>query len=109
MLQSQLKPSTLMRHWRARKLIAFLAIAALLLAMTVYGSHIHPPGGKPNTTAHCDLCLQFGGTGGPSAAPATPGRAAIMVTRLDPPRNASEVLSREQSRSHRSRAPPFAA
>lgn len=98
-----------MRHSRARQLIAFLAMAALLLAMTVYGSHIHSPVGKPNTTAHCDLCLQFGGTGGPSAAPATPRRATIMVARIDPPRNSSEVLSREQSRSHRSRAPPFAA
>ena len=96
-----------MRHSRSRQLIASFAIAALLLAMTVYGSHIHHPGGEQNATTHCDLCLQFGGTGGPSTPPAPAVRAAIIVIRLDPSRNAAEVLSHEQPRAHRSRAPPF--
>jgi hypothetical protein len=97
-----------MPHRRLRRLIALFAVAALLLAVTVYGSHLHHPGGKPNETTHCDLCLQFGGTAGPSTATALPIRAALVV-RLEPSRDAAEAPSREQPRSHRSRAPPFVA
>ena len=98
-----------MRHSRHRQLIAFLATAALLLAMTVYGSHVHRPGGKPNEITHCDLCLQFSGADGPSAGPALAVRTGLVVIRLGLSPNAAEVPSREQPRSHRSRAPPFAA
>jgi hypothetical protein len=98
-----------LRHLHSRQFIAFLAVAALLFAMTVYGSHFHHPGGKVNETTHCDLCLQFGSTGGPASPPKLIVRVALVVIRRELPPDITHPLSREQSRSHRSRAPPFAA
>jgi hypothetical protein len=96
-----------LRHLRSRRLVAFLAVAALLFAMTVYGAHVHHPGGKVNETSHCDLCLQFGSTGGPASPPKLIIRVSLVVIRCELPADTNPPLSREQSRSHRSRAPPF--
>ncbi|HEY0340419.1 MAG TPA: hypothetical protein VGC34_06415 [Steroidobacteraceae bacterium] len=98
-----------MRHHRPRQLVALLAVAALLLAMTMYGAHVHHAGaaGTSDGSAHCDLCLQFGGTGAPPAPTAFATRASFVVIRLEPACDADDVLSREQPRSHRSRAPPI--
>jgi hypothetical protein len=98
-----------LRHSRSRQLTAFLAVVALLFAMTVYGSHIHRPDGKVNETTHCDLCLQFGSTGGPSAPPKLIIRVSLVVIGRELPADTNPPLSREQSRSHRSRAPPCVA
>ena len=98
-----------LRHLHSRQLIAFLAVVALLCAMTVYGAHFHAPGGKVNESTHCDLCLQFGSTGGPAAAPKLIVRVSLVVVRREAPANIDAPLSREQPRSHRSRAPPFVA
>lgn len=97
-----------LRHLRSRQLVAILAVAALLFAMTVYGSHFHHAGGKVNESTHCDLCLQFGSTGGPAAPPKLIVRVSLVVIRRELPAT-TNLLSREQPRSHRSRAPPFTA
>ena len=97
-----------LRHMRSRQLVAFFAVAALLFAMTVYGSHFHRPDSKVDESTHCDLCIQFGTTGGPSAPPKLIIRVALVVIRCEAPDNADCPLPREQPRSHRSRAPPFA-
>jgi hypothetical protein len=96
-----------LRHMRSRQLVAFFAVAALLFAMTVYGSHLHRPDSKVNESTHCDLCIQFGTTGGPSAPPQLIIRFALVVIQRDAPADTNLPLTREQSRSHRSRAPPF--
>jgi hypothetical protein len=98
-----------LRHLRSRQLVAFFAVAALLFAMTVYGSHLHRPDSKVDESTHCDLCIQFGTTGGPSAHPKLLVRIALVVIRREAPADIDRPLSREQSRSHRSRAPPFTA
>jgi hypothetical protein len=98
-----------LRHMRTRQLVAFFAVAALLFAMTVYGSHFHRPDSKIDDSTHCDLCIQFGTTGGPSAQPKLIVRVALVVIRREGPANTDRPISREQSRSHRSRAPPFSA
>jgi hypothetical protein len=92
---------------RPRQLVALLAVLALLLATTAYVSHIHGAGGKLEENTHCDLCLQFSGTGGPAALPKLPVRAALIVMRLPLACQADGAISRDQPRSHRSRAPPF--
>jgi hypothetical protein len=89
---------------RPRQLIALLAVAALFLAMMVYGAHIHHPGTTGEST-HCDLCLQFGGAGGPAAPPVLACVALVLVG-FQSVTSADRVESRQQSRSHRSRAPP---
>jgi hypothetical protein len=93
----------------SRRLVALFAVAALLFAMTLYGSHFHRADSKDTETTHCDLCIQFGGTGGPSAPPKLMARVALLVVGREAPANITRPLTREQSRSHRSRAPPFAA
>jgi hypothetical protein len=98
-----------LRHSRTRQLVTFFAVAALLFAMTVYSAHFHRPGDKVNDSTHCDLCLQFGSTGGPAAPPKLILRVSLVVIRCDAPANIDCPISREQSRSHRSRAPPFVA
>jgi hypothetical protein len=98
-----------LRHMRTRQLVAFFAVAALLFAMTVYGSHFHRPDSKIDDSVHCDLCIQFGTTGGPSAPPKLIVRVALVVIRREAIADTDRPLSREQSRSHRSRAPPFSA
>jgi hypothetical protein len=98
-----------LRQSRTRQLVAFFAVAALLFAMTVYAAHFHRPGDKPNESTHCDLCLQFGSTGGPAAPPKLIVRVSLVVIRCEAPANTDCPLSREQPRSHRSRAPPFVA
>jgi hypothetical protein len=98
-----------LRHMRSRQLVAFFAVAALLFAMTVYGSHFHRPDSKVDESTHCDLCIQFGTTGGPSAPPKLIIRFALVVIRREAPADTNQPLTREQSRSHRSRAPPFSA
>jgi hypothetical protein len=97
-----------LRHLRSRQLVAFFAVAALLFAMTVYGSHLHRPDSKVDESTHCDLCIQFGTTGGPSAPPKLILRVALVVIRREAPADTNQPLTREQSRSHRSRAPPLA-
>jgi hypothetical protein len=98
-----------LRQMRSRQLVAFFAVAALLFAMTLYGSHFHRADSKVNESTHCDLCIQFGSTGGPSAPPKLIVRVALVVIRREAPADINRPLSREQSRSHRSRAPPLAA
>jgi hypothetical protein len=98
-----------LRHMRSRQLVAFFAVAALLFAMTVYGSHFHRPDSKVDESTHCDLCIQFGTTGGPSAPPKLIIRFALVVIRREAPADTNQPLTREQPRSHRSRAPPFTA
>jgi hypothetical protein len=98
-----------LRHLRSRQLVALLATAALLFAMTLYGAHFHRAGDKVNESTHCDLCLQFGSTGGPAAPPKLIVRVSLVVIRSELPVNTNPPLSREQPRSHRSRAPPIAA
>ena len=98
-----------LRHLRSRQLIAFLAVATLLFAMTLYGAHLHRPDGKVNESTHCDLCLQFGSTGGPAAAPKLIVRIALVVVTRELPADTQAPASHEPSRSHRSRAPPFSA
>lgn len=97
-----------LRHSHSRQLIALLAVAALLFAVTVYAAHFHPPGGKVTESVHCDLCIQFGGTSGPAAPPKLLVRVSLVVIQRESPADTARPLSREQSRSHRSRAPPFA-
>ena len=70
---------------RSRQLVAFFAVAALLFAMTVYGSHFHRPDSKVDESTHCDLCIQFGTTGGPSAPPKLIVRFALVVIRREAP------------------------
>lgn len=98
-----------LRHLRSRQLVAFLAVVTLLFAMTVYGAHLHRPDGKADDSTHCDLCLQFGSTGGPSAPPKLIIRVALVLIGRELPADTVTPLSREQSRSHRSRAPPCVA
>ena len=98
-----------LRRMRSRQLVAFFAVAALLFAVTVYGSHFHRPDSKVDESTHCDLCIQFGTTGGPSAPPKLIIRFALVVIRREAPGDTNQPLTREQSRSHRSRAPPFSA
>lgn len=98
-----------LRQLRSRRLIALAAMVALLFAMTVYGAHFHRPDAKVNETVHCDLCLQFGGTGGPSAPPKLIVRVSLVAFRCELPADINPPASHEQPRSHRSRAPPFAA
>ena len=98
-----------LRHSRTRQVVTFFAVAALLFAMMVYAAHFHRPGAKTTESTHCDLCLQFGSTGGPAAPPKVIVRVALVVTRCDAPANTDCPVSREQPRSHRSRAPPFVA
>ena len=98
-----------LRHLRSRQLIAFLAVATLLFAMTLYGAHLHRPDGKVNESTHCDLCLQFGSTGGPDTPPKLIIRVSLVVVRHELPADTQAPLSHEPSRSHRSRAPPFFA
>ena len=64
---------------RSRQLVAFFAVAALLFAMTVYGSHFHRGDSKANESTHCDLCIQFGSAGGPSAPPTLIVRVSLVV------------------------------
>jgi hypothetical protein len=68
-----------LRHLRSRRLVGFLAVAALLFAMTVYGAHFHRPDDRVNESTHCDLCLQFGSTGGPAASPKLIIRVSLIV------------------------------
>ena len=98
-----------LRHLHSRRLVALLAVAALLFAMTVYGAHSHHPGGHANESTHCDLCLQFGSTGAPTAPPKLIFRVSLVVIQRELPADTDTPLAREQPRSHRSRAPPFAA
>lgn len=94
---------------RSRQLIAFTALVALLFAMTVFSAHLHRPDGKTNESIHCDLCLQFGSTGGPAAPPKLIVRVALVVIERAPPADIVAPASHEQARSHRSRAPPCLA
>jgi hypothetical protein len=94
---------------RPRQFVALIAVLALLLATTAYVSHIHGAGGQLEESAHCDLCLQFGGTGGPSTLPKLPIRSALIVMRLPAACHTDYAISRDHLRSHRSRAPPFVA
>jgi hypothetical protein len=98
-----------MNRPRPRQFVALFAVLALLLATTAYVSHVHGAGGKLDESTHCDLCLQFSGTSGPSALPQLPVRAVLIVVRLPPARHTDDAISRDQPRSHRSRAPPFVA
>ena len=98
-----------LRQSRTRQLVTFFAVAALLFAMTVYAAHFHRAGAKTSESTHCDLCLQFGSTGGPAAPPKLIVRVSLVVVRCEAPANTDCPVSREQPRSHRSRAPPFAA
>lgn len=88
-----------------RQLLALLAAAALLVAISLYGSHLHHPGNAGGST-HCDLCLQFGGSGGPPAAPTLPDRPTLVLIRARTLTSSDLILSCDHSRSHRSRAPP---
>src|SRR5580693_2060375 len=97
-----------MRQLRSRRLIAFMAMAALLFAMTMYGAHLHRPDAKVDESTHCDLCVQFGSTGGPAAAPKLILRVSLLVIQHELPADTNPPVSHEQPRSHRSRAPPFA-
>ena len=97
-----------LRHLRSRRLIAFTAMVALLFAMTMYGAHIHRPDAKVDESTHCDLCLQFGSTGGPATPPKLIVRVSLVVFRCELPADITPLVSHEQPRSHRSRAPPFA-
>jgi hypothetical protein len=98
-----------LRQSRTRQLVTFFAVAALLFAMTVYAAHFHRAGAKTDESTHCDLCIQFGSTGGPAAPPKLIIRVSLVVIRCEAPANTDCPLSREQPRSHRSRAPPFVA
>ena len=98
-----------LRQSRTRQRVAFFAVAALLFAMTVYAAHFHSPSGNTNETTHCDLCLQFGSTGGPAAPPKLIVRVRLVAMLCEAPANTDSPVSREQPRSHRSRAPPFVA
>ena len=98
-----------LRHMRSRQLVACFAVAALPFAMTVYGSHFHRGDSNANQSTHCDLCIQFGSTGVPSAPPKLIVRVSLVVIRREAPADTNPPRSREQSRSHRSRAPPLAA
>jgi hypothetical protein len=98
-----------LRQSRTRQLVTFFAVAALLFAMTVYAAHFHHPGAKVDDSTHCDLCLQFGSTGGPAAPLKLIVRVSLVVIRCDAPTNTDCPVSREQPRSHRSRAPPITA
>lgn len=96
-----------MRRSLPRQLIALFAVLALLLATTAYVSHIHAAGGKLNPRAHCDLCLQFTGTAGASTLPALISKPPLVVARIPLAHRTDDTASHYQSRSHRSRAPPF--
>jgi hypothetical protein len=98
-----------LRQARTRNLVTFFAVTALLFAMSVYAAHFHRPLDKTNESTHCDLCLQFGSTGGPAAPPKLIVRVSLVVIRCEAPANTDCPVSRDQPRSHRSRAPPFAA
>jgi hypothetical protein len=99
-----------LHHPRTRQLFTFFAVAALLFAMTMYAAHFHrADGDTTGDSTHCDLCIQFGSTGGPAAPPKLILRVSLVVIRCEAPTNTNCPLSREQSRSHRSRAPPVAA
>jgi hypothetical protein len=95
-----------LRHMHTHRLVALLAIVALLFAMTAYAAHLHHPGAKADENTHCELCLQLGSTGGPAAPPKIIVRVALVVIQREPPANSERPPSRAQSRSHRSRAPP---
>jgi hypothetical protein len=90
-----------------RRLLAVVAIVALLLATTAYLSHIDNPAVHASGHAsHCELCLQWGGAAGAPAAPVMVFASRLIAWAPLALRSAESPPPR-RARSHRSRAPPL--
>jgi hypothetical protein len=63
---------------RTKRRIAFLAVAALLFASTMFLAHGYSD--RAHKTAQCDLCLQFNGAAGAPAAASAISKP-VQVTR----------------------------
>lgn len=96
-----------LRHLCTQQLIAFLAMFALLFAMTTYAAHRHQPAAGTGDSIHCELCVQFAGTGGPAAPPKLIVRVSLLVIRRAPLMRTDSPVSAGLPRAHRSRAPPL--
>jgi hypothetical protein len=61
-----MSPLAALRRFRHNRLLAALALLALLFATSAYAVHgfQHELPLSQHSTAHCDLCLQFSGTAG---------------------------------------------
>jgi hypothetical protein len=69
-----MSPLATLRRFRHNRLLAALALLALLFATSAYAVHgfKHELPLSQHSTAHCDLCLHFSGTAG------TPDYAGIV-------------------------------
>lgn len=95
-----------MRSATRTRLVAILALVALLCATTAMLVHGHEPG-APHEAIHCDLCLQFGGNVG--AAPARPALAVPgLVLLLAAAMRRPLRLPAQRRVAHAARAPPLA-
>ena len=94
-----------MRRLRQNRFIAVLATFALFLATSAYLSHGYSPDSPAHDYSHCDLCLQFTGTAGPTVAPAlnTPADAVASAPLLP---DAQIAVPSNKSRAHQPRGPP---
>jgi len=94
-----------MRRSRPNRLIALLAAFALFFATSAYLAHGLKADGGPHHYTHCDLCLQFGATAGPSAPPALHSPLALVVRTPAPGWEQSAPVERK-FRTQQPRAPP---
>jgi hypothetical protein len=71
-----MSPLAALRRFRQNRLVAALALLALLFATTAYVAHgfQHELPLSQHSTAHCDLCLHFSGTAGTPAHSGVAGK-----------------------------------
>src|SRR5688500_12569022 len=94
-----------MRRLRHNRFVALLATFALFLATSAYLAHGYSPDSPAHDYSHCDLCLQFTGTGGPAAVPALHAPVDTVGRALRLP-DAQVAVSRPKLRAHQPRGPP---
>jgi len=92
---------------RPNRLVAFVALFALLLASTAFLAHGHLEGGKKqHSELRCDLCLQFsGGTAGPLQHPVVVVQHGLVV-RAPRVQSHQVHLALRKTGSQQPRAPP---
>jgi hypothetical protein len=97
-----------MHRSHSRQLTVLFAVLALLLATTAYVSHIHRGDtADRNIGGHCDLCLQFACAAGAPTPVKVILRTRYIIARAALAQRTDDPASHQQSRSHRSRAPPL--
>jgi hypothetical protein len=102
-----MSPLAHIRRSSHNRLVALLALVALLLASTAYVAHgyTHDKPFSPHTSAQCDLCLHFSGT---ASAPDQPAYLGILPPEVSAPAafETPPLCSHKHPTNRLPRAPP---